>query len=70
MTSCVGMNTYRTRIGLDEPFSAPIESASDLTVREKIVDDLLEFLNSEHPDPIPRVEALPYDVKRRLPLYD
>lgn len=65
MTSCVDMNAYRMRIGLDEPFSAPIESACDFTAREKIADNLLKFLNSEHPDPINRVEALPYDVKRK-----
>lgn len=64
MPSYVGVNTYRRLIGLDEPFSAPLETADDDVTRQKIVGELLEFLHSEHPVLIIRGEKLPYDVMR------
>ena len=64
MPSYVGVNTYRRLIGLDEPFSAPVETAGDIAARRKIVSELLEFLYSENPALITRGEKKLYDVMR------
>lgn len=65
MPSYVGVNTYRRLIGLDEPFSAPLETASDDATRQKTVGELLEFLYSENPALITRGEKMPCNAMRR-----
>lgn len=66
MASCLDINDYREKIGLDQPFLAPVDMPKRISARGKIVDHLLGMLDRKYRNPTVAIDARTYDGKRRL----